>query len=80
MGNYFSFPSGPFYSCLMRNARDRRKIKTGPSPLSADAVPFGLAAGLAACPGRSSGILRKERQSGTEGTVTTGPGAWLRTA
>ena len=35
MGNYFPFPSRSFYSCLMRIARARSKIKTGPSPLPA---------------------------------------------
>jgi hypothetical protein len=42
MGNYFSFPTRSFYSCITRNARGRSKIKPGPSPLSADTVPSGL--------------------------------------
>ena len=28
MGNYFSFPTRPFYSRLMRNARGRSKVWT----------------------------------------------------
>jgi len=42
MGKYFSFPSRHFYSRITRNAIGRSKIKPGPSPLPADAVPFGL--------------------------------------
>jgi Arginine deiminase len=41
MGKYFSFPSRYFYSRITRNAIGRSKIKPGPSPLPADAVPFG---------------------------------------
>jgi hypothetical protein len=41
MGNYFSFPSEPLYSCLTHKARGGREVRTF-VPTGAGAVPFGL--------------------------------------